>query len=95
MASLVEALLASKATKLSVLDLQNNDIRAAGLKALAGLLGGVMSFTALSVAGTKMEFTDTEALQTGAKEQPDKGRPKAVRLWTGKENKNFPELHTP
>ena len=48
--------------------------------------------TSLSLAGTKLEFTDTDALQGAAKENPELGRTKAVRLWMGKDNKNWPPL---
>ena len=50
------------------------------------------SLAALSVVGIKMEFTENEALQAAAKEKPEQGRVKAVRLWFGTDMKNFPEL---
>ncbi len=37
-------------------------------------------------------FTDTAALQTAAKERDDLGRAKAVRLWMGKDHRNWPPL---
>ena len=40
---------------------------------------------------TKLEFTDTDTLQAAAKGE-EIGRAKAVRLWMGKDTKNFPTL---
>ena len=39
-----------------------------------------------------MGFPDSEALTSAAKENPEIGRTKAVRLWTGKDSHRFPEL---
>ena len=59
---------------------------------VAGLLSECYSLTALSAMGSKLEFTETEAMQAAAKEKPDLGRAKAVKLWFGADMKNFPEL---
>jgi Ran GTPase-activating protein (RanGAP) involved in mRNA processing and transport len=91
--AIVDALLAAGASsKLAQLDMSNNGIGAAGIKAITRLLAAAGSLTSLSIAGTKLEFTDTDALQNSAKESPDLGRPKAVRLWMGKDHKNWPPL---
>ena len=55
------------------------------------LLSRAESLSALSIAMTKLEFTDTDTLQAAAKGE-EIGRAKAVRLWMGKDTKNFPTL---
>ena len=74
------------------LDLSNNGVGGGGVKACIKLLGECGSLAALSLAGTKLEFTDTDALQGAANVNADIGRTKAVRLWMGKDSKNWPPL---
>lgn len=90
--AIVNALLeAGSRTSVAQLDLHDNKIMAAGVKALLRLLSKSQSLSTLSLAGTKLEFTDTDALQSAAKGE-DIGRTKAVRLWMGKDNKSWPPL---
>ena len=56
------------------------------------MLTANFTLSALSVMGAKLEFTETEALQMAAKEKPELGRLKPVKLWFGADMKNFPEL---
>ena len=91
--AIVDALLSVGAgSRLAQLDLSSNGIGSAGLKDIIKLLSQSPMLTSLSLAGTKLEFTDTDALQGAAKENPELGRTKAVRLWMGKDNKNWPPL---
>ena len=92
LAALVDGTLGSKNSKLAVLDLQHNALTAAGLQPMQSLLSEVMSLTAVSLVGIKMDFTDMDALQTAGGAQPERGRSKAVRLWTGKDMNKFPDL---
>ena len=90
--SIVDALLESgDRTSVAQLDLQDNKIGAAGIKSVVRLLSRAESLSALSIAMTKLEFTDTDTLQAAAKGE-EIGRAKAVRLWMGKDTKNFPTL---
>ena len=91
--AVVDALLtAGSATRLANLDLSNNGMGAPGVKACIKLLGECGSLAALCLAGSKLEFTDTDALQGAANVNADIGRTKAVRMWMGKDNKNWPPL---
>jgi len=92
LAAVVDALCANKGSKLAVLDVQKNGLGTAAIKKLGQLLSESASLTALSAVGTKMEFTESESLQLAAKERPELGRAKAVKLWLGADTKNFPEL---
>ena len=90
-AAIVDALVAAgPSTHLANLDLSNNNIGAPGIKACVKLLGECGALAALSLAGTKLEFTDTDALQGAANVNAEIGRTKAVRLFMGKEHKNWP-----
>ena len=76
--------------RIAQLDLSSNNVGAAGLKAIIRLLQQSETLTALSLAATRLEFTDTDALQAAAKENQE--RKKAVRLWMGKDNRNWTPL---
>ena len=39
-----------------------------------------------------MQFTETEVMQTCAKENPEIGRAKAVRLWMGPDMNKWPDF---
>ena len=91
--TVVDAMLAAgSGGRLANLDLSNNAMGNVGVKACVKLLTECSSLACLSLAGTKLEFTDTDALQGAANVNPDIGRAKAVRLWMGKDNKNWPPL---
>ena len=56
------------------------------------LLSESPTLAALGLAGTKMQFTETEVMQSCAKENPEIGRAKAVRLWMGADMNKWPDF---
>jgi len=91
--ALVEALLAAKHTsKVAYFDLHKNNITKVGIASLTTLVAQSPSLTALGLAGTKMQFTETEIMQTNAKENPELGRTKPVRLWMGTDMNKWPDF---
>jgi len=90
-ALIVNSLIANKAmSKVSILDLHKNGTTKVGHSSVAQLLAESPTLTALSLAGTKMQFTESDAMQTAAKEKAEIGRAKAVRLWTGSDMAKWP-----
>jgi len=91
--ALVDALVAaSKTSKLAHLDLHKNSITKAGIASLTAYVADSPSLIALGLAGTKLQFTETELMQANAKEKPEIGRSKPVRLWMGPDMKNWPDF---
>jgi len=90
-AALSEALLAGK-SKLAYLDLHKNSITKVGVASLTTLVAESPSLAALGLAGTKMQFTETEVMQNAAKEKAEIGRQKAVRLWMGTDMNKWPDF---
>jgi len=91
--ALVDALVSGKGkSKISILDLHKNNITKVGVASLTSLVAESPTLTALGLAGTKMQFTETEVMQNAAKEKPELGRAKAVRLWMGTDMAKWPEF---
>ena len=59
---------------------------------LTQLVSESPTLTALGLAGMRMQLTETEIMQNAAKENPEIGRLKPVRLWVGSDMKNWPDL---
>jgi len=91
--AIASALVANKQkSQISILDLHKNGTTKVGHTSLTQLLNESLSLTALGLAGAKMQFTETEAMQSAAKEKPEIGRAKAVRLWMGSDMNKWPVL---
>ena len=91
--AVAEALMAARhKSKMSVLDLHKTGITKVGISSLTQLVGDSPTLTALGLAGIKMQFTETEVLQSAGKEKPELGRAKAVRLWMGTDMTKWPEF---
>ena len=93
--ALVEALKESASKgkgKVAYLDLHKNNITKVGIASLTTLVSESPTLAALGLAGTKMQFTETEVMQTCAKENPEIGRAKAVRLWMGPDMNKWPDF---
>ena len=59
---------------------------------LTKLIGESPTLLALGVAGSKLQFLETEAMQQAAKERPEIGRNKPVRLWLGTDMAKWPDF---
>ncbi|KOO32236.1 protein nlrc3 [Chrysochromulina tobinii] len=93
--ALVEALKESASKgkgKIAYLDLHKNNITKVGIASLTTLVSESPTLAALGLAGTKMQFTETEVMQSCAKENPEIGRAKAVRLWMGADMNKWPDF---
>jgi hypothetical protein len=91
--AIVDALLEAKLRSgLAVLDVHKNGITKNGIAAITRLLGELPSITAIALVGSKLQFTEAEAMQQAAKENPEMGRSKPVRLWIGTDMNKFPEF---
>ena len=77
---------------LAMLDLHKNNISKPAVPALTRLIGESHSLVALALAGSKLQFIETEAMQQAAKENPQLGRSKPVRLWMGSDMNKWPDL---
>ena len=75
-----------------MLDLHKNNISKPAVPALTRLIGESHSLVALALAGSKLQFIETEAMQQAAKENPQLGRSKPVRLWMGSDMNKWPDL---
>ena len=91
--AIASALVANKQkSQIAILDLHKNGTTKVGHASLTQLLNESLGLTALGLAGAKMQFTETEAMQSAAKEKPEIGRAKAVRLWMGSDMNKWPVL---
>jgi len=91
--ALVDALLAAKdGSKVANLDLHKTGMTKTGITKLNDLVSESPSLAALALVGVKLQFTETEVLQKLAKERPEIGRAKPVRLWMGTDLNKWPDF---
>ena len=90
--SVIDALTEAKASKIANLDLHKNNVSKPAMASITKLLAESSTLMCLGLAGAKLQFIETEALQQAAQPKPELGRAKAVRLWMGNDMNKWPDL---
>ena len=83
---------AGATSRVAVLDLHKNGLSKPCVPSITRLIGASPTLALLGLAGSKLQFIETEAMQQAAKEKPEIGRTKPVRLWLGAEMSKWPDL---